>query len=129
MSSGFSTLLQHVGDFFRKLFTGATQAAIAAEPIVDLAFPSVASLYNFTAQQVSLAEAAANGASGTGAQKLAAVVAAVTPYATSVLKADGVATPTSTQIEAYVNAVVASINALPAPVAAAPAQNSQAVAA
>lgn len=127
MSSGFSTFLQHVGNFFRKLFTGAAQAAVAAEPIVDLAFPSIANLYNFTAQQVSLAETAAEGVSGTGAQKLAAVVAAVTPYATSILKADGVAAPTSAQIEAYVNAVVASINALPAPAAAEPAQNSQSV--
>jgi len=116
MSSGISTLLKHVGSFFKTLFVDATKVAKSAEPIVDLAFPSIANLYNFTVQQASLAETAAAGVSGAGAQKLAAVVAAVTPYAASALQADGVPAPTSTQITAYVNAVVASLNALPAPV-------------
>jgi hypothetical protein len=115
MSSGISTFLQHVGSFFKTLFVDATKVAQSAEPIVDLAFPSVANLYNFTVQQASLAETAAQGASGSGAQKLAAVIAAVTPYATSALQANGVPAPTSAQITAYVNAVVASLNALPAP--------------
>jgi hypothetical protein len=119
MSSNISTFLKHVGIFFKTIFTDATKAAQSAEPIVDVAFPSVANLYNFTVQQASLAETAAEGASGSGAQKLAAVVAAVTPYATSALQADGVPAPTSAQITAYVNAVVASLNALPAPAAAA----------
>lgn len=117
--SGISTFLQHVGGFFKTLFTATTKVAAAAEPIVDIAFPSVASLYNFTVQQASLAETAAAGTSGAGAQKSAAVIAAVTPYATAALKADGVPAPTSAQIASYVNAVVASLNALPAPVAAA----------
>ena len=123
--SGFSTFLQHIGSFFKMLFTGATKAAVVAEPVVDLAFPNIAGLYNFTVQQASLAEAAAEGASGAGPQKLAAVVAAVSPYATAALKAEGVPAPTIAQITAYVNAVVASLNALPAPVAAASAQNTQ----
>jgi len=118
MPSRISTLLQHVGSFFRTLFTDTTKVAEVAEPIVDIAFPSVANLYNFTVQQASLAETAAEGAFGSGAQKLAAVVAAVTPYATTALQADGVPAPTSAQITAYVNAVVASLNALPAPVSA-----------
>lgn len=119
--SGFITFLNHVGSFLRKVFTGATEVAQVAEPIVDIAFPSVANLYNFTVQQASLAEAAAEGSHSTGPQKLAAVVAAVTPYATQALKADGVPAPTDAQITAYVNAVVASLNALPAPVAPATA--------
>jgi hypothetical protein len=117
-----STFLKHVGSFFKSLFVDATKVAKAAEPIVDLAFPSVASLYNFTVQQASLAETAAAGVSGAGEQKLAAVIAAVTPYATSALQADGVPAPTNAQITAYVNAVVASLNALPAPVASSSAQ-------
>lgn len=111
-----STFLKHVGSFFKTLFDDATKVAKAVEPIVDLAFPSVANLYNFTVQQASLAETAAAGVSGAGAQKLAAVVAAVTPYATTALQADGLPEPTSAQITAYVNAVVASLNALPTPV-------------
>ena len=115
--SGFSSLLQHVGKFFKVIFSDATKVAEIAEPVVDIAFPAVASLYNFTVQQAALAETAAEGAKGSGAQKLAAVIAAVTPYAVASLKADGVPEPTTAQITAYVNAVVASLNALPAPVA------------
>ncbi|HTW46200.1 MAG TPA: hypothetical protein VMD58_11685 [Acidobacteriaceae bacterium] len=110
-----STFLKHIGSFFKSLFVDAAKVAKVAEPVVDLAFPSVANLYNFTVQQASLAETAAAGVSGAGEQKLAAVVAAVTPYATSALQADGVPAPTNAQITAYVNAVVASLNALPAP--------------
>jgi hypothetical protein len=69
-------------------------------------------------QQAALAETAAEGAKGAGAQKLAAVIAAVTPYAISSLEKGGVPTPTMAQVTAYVNAVVASLNALPAPVSA-----------
>jgi hypothetical protein len=111
-----NTFLQHVGGFFKSIFKGAIKVAEVTEPVVDIAFPGVASLYNFTVQQAALAETAAEGAKGAGAQKLAAVIAAVLPYATSALKADGVPEPTKAQIEAYVNAVVASLNALPAPV-------------
>lgn len=115
MSSGISTFLQHVGGFFKTIFTGAIKVAEVAEPVVDIAFPGIASLYNFTVQQAALAETAAEGAKGAGAQKLAAVIAAVLPYAAATLKKDGVPEPTEAQIEAYVNAVVASLNALPAP--------------
>src|SRR5690242_6045035 len=118
MSSGMSTFLQHVGGFFKAVFTDAIKVARVAQPVVDIAFPGVASLYNFTVQQAALAETAAEGAKGAGAHKLAATIAAVTPYAISSLKADRVAEPTAAQIEAYVNAVVASLNALPAPVQA-----------
>ena len=113
-----NTFLQHVGGFFKSIFKSAIKVAEVAEPVVDIAFPGVASLYNFTVQQAALAETAAEGAKGAGAQKLAAVIAAVLPYAASALKADGVPEPTEAQIEAYVNAVVASLNALPAPVIA-----------
>lgn len=116
MSSGIGNFLQHVGGFFKTIFADATKVAEVAEPIVDIAFPSVAGLYNFTVQQAALAETAAEGAKGAGAQKLAAVIASVTPYAATALKADGVPTPTLAQVTAYVNAVVASLNALPAPV-------------
>lgn len=120
MSSGIGSFLKHVGGFFKTIFTDATKVAEMAEPVVDIAFPSVAGLYNFTVQQAALAETAAEGAKGAGAQKLAAVIAAVTPYAASALKADGVPAPTLEQVTAYVNAVVASLNALPAPVSATP---------
>lgn len=117
MPNKFIDILEHVGKVFKTIFTDATKVAEIAEPVVDIAFPQIAGLYNFTVQQAALAEAAAAGTQGAGPQKLAAVVSAVQPYATAALKNDGVPTPTSDQIAAYVNAVVASLKALPAPVA------------
>lgn len=112
----FKSILDHIGNVFKIIFTDTTKAAEIAEPIVDIAFPSVAGLYNFTVQQAALAETAAAGVTGAGPQKLAAVVASVTPYASAALKNDGVPAPNSDQITNYVNAVVASLKALPAPV-------------
>src|SRR5690242_11316163 len=100
MPNKFEDFLSHAGSFFKKIFSGAVKVAEIAEPIVDIAFPQVASLYNFTVQQAAMAEAAAGDASA-GPQKLAAVTAAVLPYATAAMKNDGVPPPTSIQIEAY----------------------------
>jgi hypothetical protein len=118
------SILQHIGGFLKKVFTAGEKVADegeklaqVAEPIVDIAFPGIAVLYNFTVQQVAVAQAAADGASGAGKQKLAAVLAAVAPFAEAELAKLGVPKPTVDQITNYVNAVVASLNALPAPVA------------
>lgn len=118
MPNKFLDILEHVGKVFKTVLTDATKVAQIAEPVVDIAFPSIGGLYNFTVQQAALAEAAAAGTQGAGPQKLAAVVAAVQPYMTAALKGDGVPVPASDQIAAYINAVVASLKALPAPVAA-----------
>ena len=59
--------------------------------------------------------AAASGAgSGSGPQKLAAVVSATTPDVLAFCQQHGLATPTAEQIQAMVNASVAFLNALPA---------------
>lgn len=117
------TFLQHVGSFFKTIFADGTKAAAAVEPVVDLAFPGIATLYNSTVQAVSVAEAAgvsaASSSTGNGPAKLAAVTSAIEPLAVAYLKSQGI-TANNTQVQAWVNAVVATLNALPAPVAAAP---------
>lgn len=113
------TFLQHVGNFFKTVFADVTREAVAVQPVVDLAFPGIAPLYNATVQAVSLAETAAVAAgsiTGSGTNKLAAVTAAIEPIALAYLKQNGI-TANSTHIEAWVNAVVATLNALPAPTA------------
>ncbi len=110
------TFLQHVGSFFRTVFTDATRVAAAVEPVVDIAYPGIATLYNATVQAVATAETAAGAAAGSGAKKLAAVTAAIEPIAVAYLKDQGIVASTA-QIEAWTNAVVATLNALPAPVA------------
>ena len=107
------TFLQKIGQWFTEILHVGTAVAVVAAPIVDVAVPSVAQLYNFTVQQAVLAESAAAGAPGAGPQKLASVLAAVEPYAIAVFAKDGIAAPTQAQLTAYINAVVASLNTLP----------------
>ncbi len=111
------TFLQHVGGFFKTIFADATRVAVAIEPVVDIAFPAIATLYNATVQAVATAETAATVAgaqTGSGAQKLAAVTAAIEPLAVAYPQGQGIRANTA-QIEAWTNAVVATLNALPAP--------------
>jgi membrane-associated protease RseP (regulator of RpoE activity) len=112
------TFLQHVGSFFKTILADGIKVSGAVEPVVDLAFPGIAVLYNSTVQAVSVAEAAGEAAAGSstgnGAAKLAAVTSAIEPLAVAYLKSQGI-TASSMQVQAWVNAVVATLNALPAP--------------
>lgn len=114
--ASFKSILSDIGNRLKKFFSIADSVAKEVEPIVDAAFPDIAGLYNATVAEVGNAETAAIAAgaqSGTGAQKLAAVVAAITPYFTQYAAANGLPAPTTTVITNYVNAVVASLNAIP----------------
>ncbi|MEO6828525.1 MAG: hypothetical protein ABI164_01850, partial [Acidobacteriaceae bacterium] len=111
------TFLQHVGNFFKTVFADATHVAVAVEPVVDIVFPGIGTLYNATVQAVATAETAAVAAgagTGSGRQKLAAVMAAIEPIAVAYLRGQGI-TANASQIEAWTNAVVATLNALPGP--------------
>jgi hypothetical protein len=66
------TFLQHVGNFFKSVFADVTHVATAIEPVVDVAFPGISTLYNATVQAVATAETAATAAgaaTGSGTQK------------------------------------------------------------
>ena len=70
------TFLQKLGHDLAMIFKIGTAVAVAAEPIINVAFPGWAALYDTTVQMVQQAEAAAVNAgaqNGTGAQKLAMV--------------------------------------------------------
>jgi len=114
--ASFTSILQDIGKGFKKIFSVVVDAAVVAEPIVDTLFPGLASLYNTTVLAVANAENAAISAgaqNGTGVQKLALVVASIESSFNAYAKANGLAAPTTATIEAYVNAVVASLNAIP----------------
>lgn len=115
--ASFTSILSDIGNGFKKFFSIVVGAAVVAEPIVDTLFPGIAALYNTTVAAVANAEAAAVAASqqnGTGPQKLALVVTAVESAFNTYASANGLAAPTVATIENYVNAVVASLNAIPA---------------
>ena len=117
--ASFKSALSNVGKAFEKFFGAAVKVAQVAEPFVDIAFPGVATLYNTTVNEVAKAEAAALAAgaqNGTGAQKLAMVVASIEPVFEEYAAATGIPPALKAQaIENWVNAVVASLNAIPAP--------------
>jgi|SRR5581483_6588162 len=115
--SSFTSILTHIGGFFKKIFDVAIPVAQAAEPVIDLALPGIASLYNSTVAMVANAEMAATAAgaqNGTGPQKLAQVLSALRPIATEYFKSQNI-TVDDTVLTNWVNAVVASLNAIPAP--------------
>lgn len=130
MANEVQTLLQHLGSQIVSIFKkaapvvndvikeGATLGE-AAEPIVDTAFPTVAPLYNLVESAVLQAEATGqsilSSTTGGGTTKSAAVIAGLEPIFVAFYQKEYGATPTLAQIEAYINAVVASLNALPAP--------------
>ena len=121
-SNGFLSILDHAGavikNFFTKEMPVVLGVAAAAEPILAVALPSVSVLFDSTVAMVANAQAtglaaAQNGA--TGEQKLASVVEALNPIATAYAKQLGI-TLESANIEALVNACVAFLKAIPAPV-------------
>lgn len=117
MANPVITFLQHVGKDILAVFKGAETVAKDVEPIIDTALPGIAGLYNMTVAAVGNAEAlgeAAASAASTDAQKLSNVLTAITPAATSTLAGFGIAVD-KTHLTAWINAVVASLNALPAP--------------
>ena len=124
MAQSFKSILDDIGRGLKTFFTTDLPKVVGiaqeAEPVVDLAtaaLPGIPALYNATVNEVVAAEAAAASAgaqSGTGSQKLAAVVTAITPTFNAYAAANGLATPTTATIQAYVSAVVDGLNAIPA---------------
>jgi hypothetical protein len=116
--ASFKSILSDIGNAFKKVFGIAVTVAQDAEPIIDIAFPGIATLYNLTVTEVAKAEAAALAAgqqSGTGTQKLALVIQAITPVFQQYAATSGIPTAAqATTITNWVNAVVASLNAIPA---------------
>lgn len=84
--------------------------APASAPIVNLFNSWAAKAYNIESIAV-----AAGKATGTGADKAAAVIAAVTPDALAYAEQAGLGQRTAEQIKAANDAVVAFINAMTAP--------------
>ena len=110
------SILSEVGHGLEVFFTDATKVAQLAEPIVDIALPGIASLYNLTVTAAVNAENAAIAAgkqSGTGTQKLALVTASIYNDFAAYAKAAGISY-NQTTITNWINAVVATLNSIPA---------------
>ena len=121
--ASFKSILDDVGHGLKVFFGVATKVAQVAEPIVAIAFPGISGLYDATVNEIIAAENAAivaGAQSGTGAQKLSMVVAAILPTFQTYAAQNNMPTPTIATVTAWVNAAVASLNAIPAPITATP---------
>lgn len=113
----FTSILSEIGTGLKKFFTAGVTAATAAEPLVDSLFPGVATLFNSVVTEIGNAEAAAIAAgaqSGTGPQKLAAVVQASEQAFVAWAEKNGFVVPNETEIQNAVNGIVAFVNSLSA---------------
>lgn len=115
----FNTFLDKLGSDVLKVVTFGLVTAKAIQPEVDLALnltglAGVANLFNNVITLASGAQATANGVQGTGAQKLALVVAGVTPQFETFLQTEGVIMNTA-QINAWVAAAVQLVMSIPPP--------------
>jgi hypothetical protein len=121
--ASFKSILGDIGNALKKIFQVGVEAAVIAEPIVNIAFPGVSALYNLTVNAAANAEAnaiAAGAQTGTGAQKLALVVASIEKDFASYATAAGIPYTQAT-VEAWVSAVVSTLNAIPASTTPTPA--------
>ena len=118
----FKSILDKIGSDAKAVFSflGSSkgQAIIATgEGLVETVEPGTAGVFalanNWIAEVVKTETLAfaAGAQQGSGAQKSAMVLAAVTPQALAFAKANGLSTPTATQLTAANNALVAFLNA------------------
>ncbi len=109
------TFLQHVGHVF-KVILGVAERT---EPVVDLALTlaglgGIVPIYNSTIGLAIGAEGTAPTLTGTGPQKLAQLVASLTPQAQAWALANKINWPAA-DIQKWASAVVDTINLIPAP--------------
>jgi hypothetical protein len=118
------SVLEAIGKGFAKGLQWAVTYAVPVEKLVGLLFPAVAPATTAIANATELIQnavllveqkyTAAGVQSGTGVQKLAEVTLLAEPVVTSLLTAAGIAASTA-YIQSLISAVVAVLNAQPAP--------------
>lgn len=124
----FKTVLEKIGQDAKSVFSflGSTQGKniiATGEGVVEAFVPGATGLINLanswlTEIVTSETLAAAAGAqNGTGAQKAALVLGAVTPQALQFAQANGLPAPTAAQLAAANTALVAFANSFTAPAA------------
>jgi hypothetical protein len=125
MSNRFVTLLSKIGSYFKEGLAFVEKYMVPASALVTLLFPSAApeaagvltsiQLIQTAVTEIEQKYAASGAAGGTGTQKLADVLTIVTPVVTTLLTQEGVKNVNQAYITSIVNAVVAILNAQPAP--------------
>ena len=111
----FEQTLESIGKVFEKVFVDVDKAAVVAEPFVDIAFQSIAPLYNAAANGAAAAIAAAKGATvstNTETQNLVAIAAAIEPVLTQFASQAGLTAPTMAILLQYAQALQVALSKL-----------------
>ena len=104
--------LENIGKGFVKILSEVDKVGVIAEPFVDLAFPSLAAIYNAAANGAATARSAGEAAikaTNTPEQNLAAAAIAVEPVLVQFAASAGLSAPTTATILAYAQALLASM--------------------
>lgn len=118
MSNKFISVLDKIGEIGKDIWKVAVPVLETTEKVVNAIEPEIAAvvpafgpIWNITETLVKTAEAGAAGAgaNAAGKQKLAFVLAALTPYAVQESQRLGILPPTTAQLTAWVNLVVAGL--------------------
>ncbi len=107
------TFLQKLGNGLRKVLGLAVQAAVVAEPIVDLSVPAVAGIYNTTVGLAVSAEAVYGSTPGQGPAKLALVSTALIPAAEQWAKDNNMSITSQDELNKWASAIADSLNKFP----------------
>lgn len=114
-----TSFLQAAGSFIKKALHIGGGIALAAQPIVTFADPLIAPLYDSALGVFMAAEAAFPAVSGNGPQKLALSTQTLVPIAQAFAQQNHLVWPQEA-ITAWADAVVKTVNMIPAPTPATP---------
>lgn len=115
------SFLKKLGTVLLKIITFGAIAGEDAAPFLAIANPAYAALLTAASSAILSAEAAGTSAvagapaGDTSAQKLAIVLATITPQVAAFAKTVGISDPSEAQITAFVNSLVAAFNAFQVP--------------
>ncbi len=104
-----------VGVDLEKVIGAGAKVAAVAEPVVDILFPAVATLYNGAVNEaVKLLTAGQSAASQGGSTpvELENVIAAIEPSLVAYLQGEGLSAPTAAQLSSFTQSILASLQVL-----------------
>jgi hypothetical protein len=109
------TFFKKVGVDLEKVLTDSLKIAAIAEPVVDVLFPAVATLYNGAINEAVKTLAAAQSATEAGESvpaNIDNIANAVAPQLIAYMQSQGLPTPTAAHITAFAQSIIASLQVL-----------------
>jgi hypothetical protein len=112
---GLGSFFKKVGVDLEKVISAGAKVAAVAEPVVDILFPAVATLYNSAVNEAVTALSAGQAAAAQGGSttvELENIAAAIEPQLVTYLQGQGLPAPTAAHINAFTQSILASLQVL-----------------